>query len=59
LGSVAGGAGGGGVGAEVRLGEGDGDRGVGWEVEFWVAFAPVSGFLLVKVRQDRDGGRST
>jgi len=29
------------VGAEVFLGEGDGEGGVGWEVELWVAFAPV------------------
>ena len=36
-------AGGGGVGAEVVLGEGDGEGGVGGEVEDGVAFAPVSG----------------
>ena len=35
-------AGGGGVRAEVVLGEGDGEGGVGGEVEDGVAFAPVS-----------------
>ena len=38
-----GGAGrGGGVGAEVVLGEGDGEGGVGGQVEFGVTLAPVS-----------------
>ena len=31
------------MGAEVGLGEGDGEGGVGGEVEVGVAFAPVSG----------------
>jgi len=42
-------AGGGSVGAEVGLGEGDGEGGVGREVEFGVAFAPVSGCQLALV----------
>ncbi len=43
------GARGGGMGAEVVLGEGDGEGGVGWEVEFWVAFAPVSAGILISM----------
>ena len=31
------------MGAEVGLGEGDGEGGVGGEVEGWVTFAPVPG----------------
>jgi len=31
--------------AEIGLGEGDGEGGVGGEVEFGVALAPVSGVL--------------
>ncbi|KAM3078383.1 hypothetical protein ACMFMG_012168 [Clarireedia jacksonii] len=42
-GGVRGGAGGGSVCAEVGLRECYGDGGVGWEVEFGVAFSPVSG----------------
>lgn len=42
-GGVEGGAGGCGVGAEVGLGECDGEGGVGGEVERGGAFAPVSG----------------
>lgn len=34
------------MGAEVGLGEGDRERGVGGEVEGGVPFAPVSGIIL-------------
>ena len=37
------------MGAEVVLGESDGEGGVGGEVQFGVAFAPVSGGRVVIV----------
>ena len=35
------------MGAKVVLGEGDGEGGVGWEVEFGVAFTPVPALAVV------------
>lgn len=37
------------MGAEVGLGEGDGKGGIGWEVEGGIAFAPVSGVMLLEL----------
>lgn len=31
------------MGAEIRLGEGDGNGGIGWKIERWVSFSPVPG----------------
>lgn len=37
------------MGAEVGLREGDGEGGIGGEVEGGVTFAPVSGFILLEL----------
>lgn len=45
-----------GVGAEIGLREGYGDGGVGWEVELWVAFPPISVYFVSGVARNEGFG---
>jgi hypothetical protein len=51
-----GGAGGCGVGSEVLLRESYGDGGISWQIQFWVAFSPVSVTVSRNWKRGRGGG---
>ena len=44
------------MGSEVFLRKSHGYGGIGWEIQFWVAFSPISGTISRNWKRGRGGG---